>query len=172
MAGSMMQEIRYLLPVNRALLICAAMSSCLLLGAFLFEYVGGFVPCKMCIWQRWAHGAVVLVALSGLMLPADIRKNASLLLVFLAAVTSAAIAAFHVGVEWHLWEGPSGCSVPLGNSGDITLLVDQLLATPVVRCDEAPWSLFGISMAGWNTILSLDIAGFALMSWIANRHTG
>ena len=172
MAGSMMQEIRYLLPVNRALLICAAMSSCLLLGAFLFEYVGGLVPCKMCIWQRWAHGAVILIALSGLLISADIRKKAALLLVFLAAVTSASIAGFHAGVEWKLWDGPSGCSASLGNSGDMALLVDQLLATPVVRCDEVPWSLFGISMAGWNTILSLDIAGFALMSWLANRQTG
>ena len=82
MAGSMMQEIRYLLPVNRALLICAAMSSCLLLGAFLFEYVGGLVPCKMCIWQRWAHGAVILVALSGLLIPQISRKNQPFCLFF------------------------------------------------------------------------------------------
>ena len=87
-------------------------------------------------------------------------------------MTSAAIAGFHAGVEWKLWDGPSGCSASLGNSGDMALLVDQLLATPVVRCDEVPWSLFGISMAGWNTILSLDIAGFALMSWLSNRQTG
>ena len=172
MARSMMQEIRYLLPVNRTLLICAAMSSCLLLGAFLFEYVGRLAPCKMCIWQRWAHGAVVLVALSSLLISADIKKKSALLLVFLAAVTSAAIAGFHVGVEWQLWNGPSGCSVPLGISSDMTLLVDQLLATPVVRCDEVPWSLFGISMAGWNSILSIDIAGFALICWFANRQTG
>ena len=172
MAHSMMQEIRHVLPINRALLICAAMSACLLFGAFLFEYVGGLAPCKMCIWQRWAHGAVVLVALSSLLISGNIKKKSALFLVFLAAMTSAAIAGFHVGVEWHLWGGPSGCSVPLGNSGDKTLLVDQLLATPVVRCDEVPWSLFGISMAGWNSILSLDIAGFALMCWFANRQSG
>ena len=172
MARSMIQEIQHILPVNRALLICATMSACLLLGAFLFEYVGGLAPCKMCIWQRWAHSAVVLVALSSLLISADIRKKSALFLVFLAAVASAAIAGFHVGVEWQLWDGPSGCSVPLGNKGDITLLVDQLLATPVVRCDEVPWSLFGISMAGWNSILSLDIAGFALICWLANRQNG
>ena len=82
MARSMMQEIRHVLPVNRALLICAAMSACLLLGAFLFEYVGGLAPCKMCIWQRWAHGAVVLVALSGLLISADIKKNQPFFLFF------------------------------------------------------------------------------------------
>ena len=172
MAGSMMQEIRYLLPVNRALLICAAMSSCLLLGAFLFEYVGGLVPCKMCIWQRWAHVALILTALSGLLIPTQIRAKPALMFVVVAAMISAAIAGFHAGVELQLWDGPSGCTASLNSSGDISLLVDQLLATPVVRCDEVPWSLFGISMAGWNTILSLDIAVFALMSWLANRQTG
>ena len=108
----MMLEIRNVLPVNRALLICAAMSACLLLGAFLFEYVGGLAPCKMCIWQRWAHGAVVLIALSSLLISADIKKKSALLLVFLAAVTSAAIAGIHVGVEWQLWDGPSGMLSP------------------------------------------------------------
>tara|TARA_B100001093_G_C26105310_1_gene708588 strand:+ start:15 stop:518 length:504 start_codon:yes stop_codon:yes gene_type:complete len=167
-----MQEIRHFMPVNRALLICATMSSCLLLGAFLFDYFGGLAPCKMCIWQRWVHGAVILVALSGLLMPTELRKKLSLLLVFLATLTSAAIAGFHAGVEWQLWDGPSGCTASLKNSGDMALLVDQLLATPVVRCDEVLWSLFGISMAGWNTIFSLDITGFALMCWLANRQTG
>ncbi len=172
MAGPIKQEIQYLLPVNRALLICAAMSSCLLLGAFLFEYVGGLVPCKMCIWQRWAHVAVILVALFGLLISRDIKKKSALLLVILAAVASAAIAGFHVGVEWQLWDGPSGCSTSLDNNGDMSVLVDQLLATSVVRCDEVPWSLLGISMAGWNSIFSLDIAGFALICFLANRQTG
>ena len=169
MAGSMMHQLRSLVPVNRALLICATMSSCLLAGAFWFEYIGGLAPCEMCIWQRWAHSGLTLVALSGLLLPAQIKVKLALLFVSIAALTSFAIAGFHVGVEWHLWEGPVGCSALLNSSGDLALMVDQLLATPVVRCDEVLWSLFGISMAGWNSIISLDIAGFALMCWAANR---
>ena len=172
MAGSMINELRHILPVNRALLICAAMSGGLLVAAFLFEYVGGLAPCKMCIWQRWAHVALILTALSGLLIPTQIRAKPALMFVVVAAMISAAIAGFHAGVEWQLWDGPSGCTASLSSSGDMSLLVDQLLATPVVRCDEVPWSLFGISMAGWNSILSLDIAGFALMSWLANKQAG
>jgi disulfide bond formation protein DsbB len=148
------------------------MSGGLLVAAFLFEYVGGLAPCKMCIWQRWAHVALILTALSGLLVPTQIRAKPALMFVVVAAMISAAIAGFHAGVEWQLWDGPSGCTASLNSSGDMSLLVDQLLATPVVRCDEVPWSLFGISMAGWNSILSLDIAGFALMSWLANRQAG
>ena len=172
MAGSMMYEIRRLVPVNHALVICAAMSACLLAGALVFEYVEGLAPCKMCIWQRWAHSGLTLVALSSLLLPTQIRVKMALLFVSLAALTSAAIAGFHAGVEWHLWDSPFGCSTSLDSSVDLALMVDQLLATPVVRCDEAPWSLFGISIAGWNSIISLDIAGFALICWLANRRTG
>ena len=172
MAGSMINELRHILPVNRALLICAAVSGGLLVAALLFEYVGGLAPCKMCIWQRWAHVALILTALSGLLVPTQIRAKPALMFVVVAAMISAAIAGFHAGVEWQLWDGPSGCTASLSSSGDMSLLVDQLLATPVVRCDEVPWSLFGISMAGWNSILSLDIAGFALMSWLANRQAG
>ena len=171
MASSMMHELRRLVPVNRALVICAAMSSCLLAGAFLFEYLGKLAPCEMCIWQRWAHFGLVLVALSGLLLPLQIRVKLALLVVSFAAFTSAAIAGFHAGVEWRLWDGPFGCSTSLDNSGELASLVDELLATPVVRCDEVLWSLFGISMAGWNSIISLDIGGFALICWMANRQS-
>ena len=169
MAGSMINELRHLVTVNRTLLICATISSCLLVGAFLFEYVGELAPCKMCIWQRWAHATLILIALSSFLLPPQIRTKLALLLVFLAALISASIAGFHAGVEWQFWDGPSECTSSLAGGGNMALLVDQLLATPVVRCDEVPWSLFGISMAGWNSILSLDIAGFALISWLINK---
>ena len=163
MAGSMMNELRHILPVNRALLICAAMSGGLLVAAFLFEYVGGLAPCRMCIWQRWAHVAVIGAAAAGLLvLPA----RTALVLTFLAAVASAGIAGYHAGVEWQLWDGPSGCTAGLGTSASAADLVDQLLATPVVRCDDVPWSLFGLSMAGWNTLFSLDISAIAILALI------
>ena len=83
----MIHELRRLVPVNRALVICAAMSSCLLAGAFLFEYLGRLAPCDMCIWQRWAHFGLTLVALSGLLLPSQIRVRLALLVVFFAWLT-------------------------------------------------------------------------------------
>ena len=152
------RELSVILAPRLGLLACAAMSTALLLGAFLFEHVGGMAPCKLCIWQRWAHVAVIVAAMIGLlMLPS--RK--ALLLPLAAALASFGIAGYHAGVEWQLWEGPTGCSANLGAS-----LVDQLLATPVVRCDDVPWSLFGLSMAGWNALLSLDIAVVALLAFI------
>ncbi len=167
-----MGQLRQIFPVDRALLICAVISSCMLGGAFLFEYFGGLAPCKMCIWQRWMHIALTLSALLGLLCPIETKVKPALLFVFLIALASAVIAGFHAGVEWHFWDGPAGCVSAIDSSTEIAFQVDQLLNTPVVRCDDVPWSLFGISMAGWNAIFSLDIAVFALMSWIVNRDDG
>ena len=93
-------------------------------------------------------------------------SRAALLLPAAAALASFGIAGYHAGVEWQLWEGPAGCTANLAAGLGAADLVDQLLATPVVRCDDVPWSLFGLSMAGWNALLSLDIAGVALLAFI------
>ena len=139
------------------------MSATLLIAAFLFEYVGGMAPCSLCIWQRWAHVGVIGAALLGLlMLP---NRN-GLLLVATAALASFGIAGYHAGVEWALWDGPAGCTANLGTGASSAELVDMLLATPVVRCDDVPWSLFGLSMAGWNSLLSLDITAVAMLAFI------
>ena len=82
------------------------------------------------------------------------------------ALISFGLAGYHAGVEWQLWEGPAGCTASLAAGASAADLVDQLLATPVVRCDDVPWSLFGLSMAGWNMLFSLDISAVALLSFI------
>ncbi|MDA7792245.1 disulfide bond formation protein B [bacterium] len=160
-------HLAHLLSPGRALIICGIMSAALLGGAFLFEYVGGLLPCRMCIWQRWAHAAIIACALIGTFMPPPRQAGLGLILVGSTAALSATLAGYHAGVEWHLWAGPSGCTASLAGNVSAALLVDQLLATPVVRCDEVPWSLFGLSMAGWNMIFSLDILAVALMSLIA-----
>ena len=148
---------------ERGIAGCALISAALLTGAFLFEYVGDMAPCSLCIWQRWAHVGVIGAALIGtIMLPARI----GLLLVAAAALTSFGVAGYHAGVEWTLWAGPAGCTANLGSAASSADLVDQLLATPVVRCDDVPWSLFGLSMAGWNALLSLDITAVAILAFI------
>lgn len=163
MADTLKYELSVLLAPRNGLIICALMSAGLLVGAFLFEYVGGLAPCKMCIWQRWAHVAVIAAAGIGLIaLPLRI----ALVITMGAALTSVGIAGYHAGVEWALWPGPSGCSSAMGSGMSASDLVDSLLATPVVRCDDVPWSLFGLSMAGWNMLLSLDISAVALLSLI------
>lgn len=157
------QELSVILAPRNGLVICALVSATLLVGAFLFEHVGGMAPCSLCIWQRWAHVAVIVASMIGLvMLPA----RTALLLPAAAALASFGIAGYHAGVEWQLWAGPTGCTANLNAGLGAADLVDQLLATPVVRCDDVPWSLFGLSMAGWNALFSLDISAVALLSFI------
>ncbi|MEM9715983.1 MAG: disulfide bond formation protein B [Pseudomonadota bacterium] len=133
-------------------------SGLLLLAAFWFQYGEGLAPCKMCIWQRYPHGAAFALGVAALFAPYLITY----ILGAFAALTTSAVGLYHAGVEQKWWDGPSSCT-----SSDISGLTaeelfDQIMNAPLVRCDEIPWDLFGISMAGWNAIAS---AGLALL-WI------
>lgn len=130
----------------------------LLAGALGFQYLGGLAPCEMCLWQRWALVAGILLALTGWALG---HNRILLLLSAVAVLAGAAIAGFHVGVEQHWWKGITECAAPMvsGSSADI---MGQIMAQPLVRCDAIPWSLFGVSMAGWNLLISGLIGGVAL----------
>ena len=143
------------------LMIAGGISAALLGGALLFEYVGGLAPCSLCIWQRWPHLAVIILAVIGLR---GIMPRQMLGLILLAGLISAALGSYHAGIEWGFWAGPSGCTANLALNGDITTMTQQLLDTPLVRCDDVAWSLFGLSMAGWNALISLDIIAAALIS--------
>ena len=138
-------------------------SGALLGGALLFQHVGGLAPCEMCLWQRWPHVAALAL---GLVAWATRHNRVVLGLAALAVLASAAIGYFHAGVEYHWWAGPSACSAaPMtGSVADITAMV---LATPLIRCDAAAWTLFGISMAGYNALLSSLIGGASL--WLTLR---
>jgi len=144
---------------NQLIFIAAGGSSALLLGAFAFQYVGGLAPCKMCLWQRWPHGAAILIGLVALLRPG----RALPLFGALAAATTGAIGVYHTGVERDWWEGPTTCtSGPIGNLSADELL-DQIMAAPLVRCDEVPWDMLGLSMASWNAVISFALA----LIWIA-----
>ena len=143
------------------LIITGSISTTLLGGALLFEYVGGLTPCSLCIWQRWPHLAVIVAAFIGLR---GVMPREMLLLTFIAGSISVGLGGYHAGIEYGFWAGPAGCTANLAFDGDIKTLTQQLLITPLVRCDEVPWSLFGISMAGWNALISLDIVAAALIS--------
>ncbi|SIN59926.1 Disulfide bond formation protein DsbB [Parasphingorhabdus marina DSM 22363] len=126
----------------------------LLGGALVSQYGFGLYPCEMCIWQRWPHLAAILLAVPALFRPG---KSGSGLLVAAAALAifvSGAIGAFHAGVEYGWWEGLTSCAT----TGAVSL--DSILDAPLVRCDVAPWSLLGISLAGYNFLLS---AGGAIL---------
>jgi len=151
-----------LLTVPRtAVMLCGLASAGLLAAAFGFEYLGGLAPCKLCLWQRWPHTAVVLFSLLGL---AGMRYKAVLILIVISAAVTAGIAGYHVGVEQRFWAGPASCSSGLSDASAAALL-DSLLATPVARCDEIAWSFAGLSMAAWNMVISAGLAGFAFAAW-------
>lgn len=145
-------------PDRAPALILAA--SVLVLGtALASQYWGGLVPCELCIYQRWpyvATGALSAVAIVFLRPPGARRVVAGLCaLIFLVG---GAIAFYHTGVEQGWFAGPSACTgVPM-EATTVEELQRQLFAAPIVRCDEVQWSLFGISLAGYNVIASLVLA--------------
>lgn len=152
----------FLQSPRHAALAPLLISGGLLLGALAFQYLGGLAPCALCIDQRYAHGAALALAALGLVLRG--RAGWTLIgLAGLAIIVSGGIGAFHVGVEQKWWPGPAGCT-----AGSLTGLspaeaAKRLLETPIVRCDDIAWSLLGISMAGWNAIVSF-CAG-AMIAW-------
>ena len=130
----------------------------LLGGALAFQYLGGLQPCEMCMWQRWALVAALGLALLGWVLG---HARGVLALAALAVLAGAGLAAFHVGVEQHWWKGVTECAAtPI--TGSASEILGQILAQPLVRCDAIAWSLFGVSMAGWNWIISTMVGGAAL----------
>ncbi|MDC3234903.1 disulfide bond formation protein B [Candidatus Puniceispirillum sp.] len=143
------------------LTIAGGISITLLGGALLFQYAGGLAPCSLCIWQRWPHLAVIVVAFIGLR---GVMPRVMLWLTFIAGSVSVGLGSYHAGIEYGFWAGPTGCSANFLLEGDIKAQTQQLLITPLVRCDEVTWSLFGLSMAGWNALISLDIMAAALIS--------
>ncbi|MSU91259.1 disulfide bond formation protein B [Rhodobacteraceae bacterium 2CG4] len=141
-------------------------SAGLLLAALGFQYLGALAPCPLCITQRWPHLAAVLIAVVAFIVPARVLALAG---AAAAAVTSG-VGAYHFGVERRWWEGPDTCVAgEIGGKSPAELL-DQILAAPVVRCDEIAWEFLGVSMAGWNALAS---AGLVLI-WLAaaTRRTG
>ncbi len=140
---------------NSYFLAAAAGSLALLLGAYAFQALG-YAPCQLCLWQRWPHGAAVL--LGGIAIASG--RGWIGWIGALAALTTAAIGVFHVGVEQQWWEGLASCTANAlsGVSATDLLSTDTTVGAPV-RCDKAAWSLLGISMAGYNVLLSLCFAG-------------
>lgn len=146
---------------RRAAAIVLLASAAILLTAFAFQYLGGLAPCVLCIWQRWPYGLTIALAALALALPPGRATSGLLAVCGLAFLVGAGIAAFHVGVEQHWWQGTASCGSTFAPATSIDALRAQLLAQPVVRCDEVAWSLFGLSMAGYNFLMSVALAGFA-----------
>jgi disulfide bond formation protein DsbB len=136
----------------------------LLGGALGSQYLGGLYPCEMCHWQRWPHyAAIPVAALAFVVRSRPVRMLFVLFAAVLVAV-SGAIGVFHAGVEYHWWQGITPCTSGVAANADPMAMLAEALRKPLVRCDAPQWTLFGISLAGFNAILSLTgaIAIFAL----------
>jgi disulfide bond formation protein DsbB len=144
--------------------LALAVPVALLGGALLSHYVGGLYPCEMCWWQRYPHAAAIVLAGAAFTAPAASQRSRTLtLLAALAIAISGLIGVYHAGVELRIFEGFTTCTSTAHAASNAELL-KQLLKVPLIRCDQVQWSLFGVSLAGWNAIFSLS--GAILAAWL------
>ena len=137
----------------------------LLAGALGSQYLGGLHPCEMCHWQRWPHYAALPLAALAFAVPRLARPLVAL--AALAIMASGAIGAYHAGVELGLLPGVTSCASTAVAGGSTEDLLKSILAAPLVRCDQVQFAFLGVSMAGWNALISLTSGGLIL--WLLAR---
>jgi disulfide bond formation protein DsbB len=143
-------------PAPAARLIALLLPVGLLGGALGSQYLGGLHPCEMCYWQRWPHAAAILLAALAFAGPAESSRSRALTgLAALAIAVSGVIGVYHAGVEAKIFEGFTTCTA-LAKGQSTAELLQQISHAPLVRCDQVQFRFLGISMAGWNAILSLS----------------
>lgn len=146
------------------ILLAAGGSAAVLAAALGFQYLAGLAPCQLCIWQRWPHVAAIAIGLVAFLVTRGPLARLLPSLGALAALTAAGIGAFHVGVEQKWWEGLASCTAgSISGISTADLLNPDVDVGAVIRCDEIAWQMFGLSMAGWNVVLSLALA----LLWVA-----
>jgi disulfide bond formation protein DsbB len=152
-------------PALTAALAITAIAVATLAGAWFFQLVLEILPCPLCLEQRYAYyltipvGALVALAAArgaprGVLL-------AGLAVLTVAALANAGLGAYHAGVEWGLWQGPTECTGPVVNLGSAGNLLERLATVKVIRCDEVQWRFLGLSLAGYNALISLLMAAIA-----------
>jgi disulfide bond formation protein DsbB len=146
-----------------ALLVPAA----LLCGAYASQYLGGLFPCEMCWWQRYPHFAALILSVLAFATKGSVR-TAFVALAALSLLASGLIGGFHAGVEYGWWPGLSSCTSAVSGTGED--LLKSIMNAPLVRCDVAPWDLFGISLAGYNFLIS-TLAAFAIFGLLSRKGT-
>ncbi|RAI42633.1 disulfide bond formation protein B [Rhodoplanes roseus] len=153
-------------PAALAAVLVAAASTAILLGATFFQHVVGIPPCPLCLEQRIPHYVAVPLALVVALLAWRRAPRAVVAIGFLAVaaalLTAAGIGAYHAGVEWGFWAGPSDCSGDIKAFGSAGSLLQQMQTTSVIRCDVVMFRFLGLSLAGWNVVMSVGLAAVAL----------
>ena len=146
--------------------VVAVVGIATILGAYFFQYVIGLAPCPLCLEQRIPYYVAIPLAVIVAILaargasPGLIRGG--LVLLALTMIVGAALGVYHAGIEWHWWAGPTECSGPLVDLNAISDLTKRIQQSSVVRCDQAAWRFLGLSLAGYNVLISLALAAVAL----------
>jgi disulfide bond formation protein DsbB len=138
-------------------------------AALLAQYWGGLAPCELCFKERWPWVAAIAIGFVATTQGSRHGLPRVALLLSLVYAIGSALAFYHVGVERHWFAGPAACTAPLGTPDTLAALKAQLLHQLPVRCDEPAWSLWGISLAGWNLLASLAMAGISLAVYVRLR---
>ncbi len=161
-------------PALTASLAITVIAAATLAGAWFFQLVLEILPCPLCLEQRYAYylavplGALVAIAAArGAPRPLLL---AGLAILALAALGNAVLGTYHAGVEWHFFQGPTDCTGPVGNLGSAGNLLERLDTVTVIRCDEVQWRFLGLSLAGYNVLISLAMA--ALAGWGLGKAKG
>lgn len=145
----------------------AVVAAATIAGAWFFELVLDIRPCPLCLEQRYAYYlAIPLAALIALGSSQGVSRRllgVGLVVLTLALLANAGLGAYHAGVEWGFWQGPTDCSGPIVDFGSTGNLLDNLNKVKVIRCDEVQWRFLGLSLAGYNVLISLGMA--ALAAW-------
>jgi disulfide bond formation protein DsbB len=160
-------------PAVLPALAIAAVAAATLAGAWFFELVLDIRPCPLCLEQRYAYYLAVPLGLV-LAFAASRRAPRPVLLagfavLLLAALANAWLGGYHAGVEWQFWQGPTDCSGPVANLGSAGTLLERLDTVKVVRCDEVQWRFLGLSLAGYNVLISLAMAMIALWGIVSAK---
>jgi disulfide bond formation protein DsbB len=157
-------------PPVAAAAIVAVVGVLTICGVFFFEYVLGYPPCPLCLEQRNAFYVGVLLA-ALLWLGANYGASSKVMIAGFAVITAVmlwntGLSAYHAGVEWKFWPGPADCSGPINSLGSASDMLKKLQDIRIVRCDEAAWRFLGISLAGYDVLVSLFLA--AIAAWGLN----
>lgn len=146
-------------PAHGAYLLALAVPSALIAAVYVAQYGFGLAPCEMCWWQRYPHFAAIVLGLGAAGTRGTRLGDALVVLAALAIGVSGGIGAFHAGVEYGWWQGPTACSST--SLGDDPLA--SIMNAPLIRCDTPAWTLFGISLAGFNFLISVSSAALILV---------
>jgi disulfide bond formation protein DsbB len=145
-----------------AILAIAAAS---IAGAFLFQALG-YPPCELCLKERMPYYAAIPIAglaLIFVMRGATALSRVTFSVLAVVFAVSAIFGAYHAGVEWGFWPGPTECTGALQRAASVTDFLKQLESVKVVRCDSAALRILGLSLAGWNALISAGLAGLAVI---------